>query len=64
MENDPDAVVTVTTVGYGDMTPVTILGRTIALITFMTGLVLFAVFAGVVGSAITDVLDDEPQESR
>lgn len=56
--------VTVTTVGYGDMTPVTILGRTIALITFMTGLVLFAVFAGVVGSAITDVLDDEPQESR
>lgn len=52
--------VTVTTVGYGDMTPETLLGRMIALATFLTGLVLFAVFAGVVGSAITDVLDDEP----
>jgi len=51
--------VTVTTVGYGDMTPQTILGRSIALLTFMTGLVLFAVFAGVIGSAITDILDDE-----
>ena len=53
--------VTVTTVGYGDMTPETLLGRMIALATFMTGLVLFAVFAGVVGSAITDVLNDEPE---
>lgn len=53
--------VTVTTVGYGDMTPETLMGRMIALATFMTGLVLFAVFAGVVGSAITDVLNDEPE---
>ena len=50
---------TVTTIGYGDMTPVTVVGRSIALITFVTDLVLFAVFAGVVGSAITDVLDNE-----
>ena len=50
---------TATTIGYGDMTPVTVVGRSIALITFVTDLVLFAVFAGVVGSAITDVLDNE-----
>lgn len=51
--------VTVTTVGYGDMTPQSFPGRMIALLTFMTGLVLFAVFAGVVSSAITDILIDE-----
>ncbi|MDA9779005.1 potassium channel family protein [Rubripirellula sp.] len=50
-----------TTVGYGDMTPKTLMGRMIALATFLTGLILFAVFARVVGSAITDVLDDEPE---
>ncbi len=51
--------VTVTTVGYGDITPVTIAGRIIALLTFMTGLILFAVFAGVVGSALTDILQED-----
>lgn len=54
--------VTVTTVGYGDMTPQTTPGRIIALLTFMTGLILFAVFAGVVGSAITNILDEAHQE--
>ena len=53
--------VTITTVGYGDMTPVTVAGRIFALLTFMTGLILFAVFAGVIGSAITDILNEEGQ---
>ena len=48
--------VTVTTVGYGDITPASFTGRIIALTTFITGLILFGVFAGMIGSAVTDVL--------
>lgn len=51
--------VTITTVGYGDITPVTMMGRITALATFMTGLVLFAVFAGVVGSSLTEISQRE-----
>ena len=46
--------VTVTTVGYGDITPVTTIGRFIALVTFLTGLILFGVFVGLFSSAITE----------
>lgn len=50
--------VTVTTVGYGDITPASFTGRIIALTTFITGLILFGVFAGMIGSAVTDVLEE------
>ena len=50
--------VTVTTVGYGDITPSSPTGRLIALGTFVTGLILFGVFAGMIGGAVTEVLEE------
>jgi len=52
-------MVTATTVGYGDMSPVTIMGKVIAMVTFVSVLSLFAGFIGVIGSALTKVLDEE-----
>ena len=49
---------TVTTVGYGDITPSSLTGRLIALVTFVTGLILFGVFGGMIGGAVTEVLEE------
>ena len=42
------AVVTVTSVGYGDMVPVTLLGKTLTGIITLSGLALFALPAGII----------------
>ena len=44
------AVTTLTTTGYGDITPVTALGRMVAGITMMLGLALFALPVGIVAT--------------
>ncbi|MBZ0112037.1 MAG: ion transporter [Thermoanaerobaculia bacterium] len=46
------ALVTVTTVGYGDITPVTFLGRIIGGVLMMAGMLSLALFAGVVGTSL------------
>ena len=57
------AIVTMTTVGYGDMSPETIAGRIVAGITSLCGLCLFAMLMNVVGKALMQGLfgheDDE-----
>lgn len=45
------AVVTITTVGYGDMVPLTVAGKLIASATMIAGLALFALMLVVVGQA-------------
>lgn len=45
------AVVTLTTVGYGDVVPVTALGRVIAAFTMIGGLAMFALPVGIVATA-------------
>ncbi|MEM8894517.1 MAG: ion transporter [Bacteroidota bacterium] len=47
------AVVTITTVGYGDIAPQTILGQSIASILMLTGYAIIAVPTGIVTSEIT-----------
>lgn len=42
------ALTTLTTVGYGDITPVTVLGKFIAAVTMVTGLALFALPIGII----------------
>jgi voltage-gated potassium channel len=42
------AVVTLTTTGYGDMAPITTLGKTLAGIIMLTGVALFALPAGII----------------
>ena len=56
INNLPDAmwwsVVTITTVGYGDISPVTGLGRIVAAVLMVSGMVTLALFAGIVGNTL------------
>ena len=46
------AVVTLTTVGYGDVTPVTVLGKLLASVVMLTGFAIIAVPTGVVSAEL------------
>jgi len=46
------AIVTVTTVGYGDIVPVTVLGQTIASVIMLIGYAIIAVPTGIIGSEL------------
>lgn len=50
------AVVTITTTGYGDMFPVTLAGRVVAMFTMIAGLALFGILTSVVGRALMSSL--------
>lgn len=47
------AVVTVSTVGYGDITPVTWLGRAVGFLVILSGLAIFGLYVARVSSALT-----------
>ncbi|WP_419592571.1 potassium channel family protein, partial [Thiolapillus sp.] len=53
------AVVTLTTVGYGDIYPVTVGGRIFTFIVLMVGLGIVAVPAGLVASALSQAHSEE-----
>jgi len=55
-------IVTMTTVGYGDMSPVTVAGRVVAGITSLCGLCLFAMLMNVVGKALMQGLFGHEEE--
>jgi len=63
------AIVTLTTVGYGDMYPVTLLGRMVAAGTMLCGLALFGMLMNIVGKAMmaalfgTDELDTKTESA-
>ena len=46
------AVVTITTVGYGDITPITFLGQTISVIVMLLGYSILAVPTGIISSEL------------
>lgn len=50
------ALVTITTVGYGDLVPVTHIGRIIASVLMVIGMFTLALFAGIVGSTLLSVV--------
>jgi voltage-gated potassium channel len=52
-------MVTVATVGYGDISPITPLGRIITMFTFVTALAIFAGILGVLGSSFFKVMEEE-----
>lgn len=56
-------VVTLATVGYGDLTPITPLGRWIAGFTMVVGLGIFGTFISLVGSAFITAMQDEEHHS-
>lgn len=52
-------ITTLTTVGYGDMVPVTLLGRTIAASTMLIGIAMVAIPAGIIASGFIDEMRNE-----
>lgn len=56
------AVVTLTTVGYGDMVPVTIGGRFFTFIILVVGLGVIAVPTAVISSALSEARDEENEQ--
>lgn len=50
------AMATVTTVGYGDVYPVTAAGRVIAGVTMVTGIVMIALPVGIIATSFVDVI--------
>jgi voltage-gated potassium channel len=57
------SLVTVTTVGYGDYTPVTIIGRAIAVGLMLGGVVLVGIIVGTLGSWIIQSVSDDNEEA-
>jgi len=57
-------VVTITTVGYGDATPVTVLGKVVASITMLTGFAIIAVPTGIVTAEIGRELAEVRMDRR
>ena len=47
-------IVTITTVGYGDITPQTVLGQFISTLVMLTGYSIFAVPTGIVAAHLSD----------
>ncbi len=56
------AIVTLTTVGFGDIAPVTTVGRAIAAILMVIGMFTLALFAGIVGHTLLGVIMTIRQE--
>ena len=52
-------LVTLTTTGYGDLYPVTLFGRVIAVFTMFSGLILFSILMNIVGKTIMVLLFGE-----
>lgn len=50
------AMATVTTVGYGDVYPVTVAGRIVAGVTMVTGIVMIALPVGIIATSFVDVI--------
>lgn len=50
------AIVTLGTIGYGDVIPITVAGRFVASITIVAGLVMIALPVGIVATAFADVI--------
>ena len=50
------AIATITTVGYGDVYPLTVPGRMIASVTMVTGIVMIALPVGIIATSFVDVI--------
>jgi len=57
-------IVTVTTVGYGDVVPVTVMGKIIASLMMMTGFAIIAVPTGIVSAELNKELASIRMDTR
>lgn len=58
------AVITVTTIGYGDIVPKTVLGKSVAALAMVIGYAIIAVPTGIVTAEMTKRRDDAPRCPR
>jgi voltage-gated potassium channel len=58
------AVATLTTVGYGDIVPLTALGKAFAAFTALTGIGLIAMPAGILAAAFSEVVQNRIDRER
>lgn len=58
------ACVSLTTVGYGDLYPVSTLGRAIAMISSLVGIAIIALPAGIITGSYIDVMREESQRGE
>jgi voltage-gated potassium channel len=58
------SIVTITTVGYGDVYPVTPLGKVIGVFTTLIGVLMIALPTGVFGAAFVQELDRKKRERK
>lgn len=58
------AVATLTTVGYGDVYPVTILGKIFASVTAMAGIALIAMPTGILAAAFSEAVQSQDQKKK
>jgi voltage-gated potassium channel len=57
------SIATLTTVGYGDVIPVTVVGRVLAGLTAITGIGLIAMPTGILAAAFSDAIQRQ-REAR
>ena len=58
------AIVTMTTVGYGDITPITPIGRLLSAFVMLLGYTIIAVPTGIVTATIIDETKEKPKDGR
>ena len=58
------SIITLTTVGYGDVAPVTVPGRIIAGLIAILGIGFFALPAGILGSSFLEQIQRRQHETR
>ncbi len=56
------AIITLTTVGYGDVYPITVGGKVFTFIILLIGLGIVAIPTGIISSALTKSIDDKKSE--
>ena len=56
------AVTTLTTVGYGDVSPITPTGKIVAAVVMLTGIGLIALPTSLISGAMTDILQEQRKE--
>lgn len=58
------AVATLTTVGYGDIYPITVLGKILSAIIALLGIGLVAVPTGIISAGFTELIDEEKENEE
>lgn len=58
------AVATLTTVGYGDIYPITVLGKLLSAIIALLGIGLVAVPTGIISAGFTELINEEKEEKK